>query len=153
MQIHNQNILLLSRFAFILFVVSLSVGQSWSVQAKEGLQDRAASGDVAAQYELGRYYEKNAQSLEDFRKAYFWTKKAAEQGMGKAQFLVADMYCSGSGVAQSYIYAYAWHSLAAQNGISAAEEKMEILEQLFLTPDDIRKALQIVSGVEKGSKE
>ncbi len=73
--------------------------------------------------------------------------------MGKAQFFVADMYCSGSGVPQSYIYAYAWHYLAAQNGVSAAEEKMEALEQLFLTPDDIQEALNIARRLEEGSRE
>lgn len=153
MNTQSQNILNNFRFVFILLVAAFAVGQSLPVQAEEILLDRAASGDAAAQFELGRYYGEKAQSLEDFRKAYFWMKKAAEQGMGKAQFFVADMYCSGSGVIQSYIDAYAWHSLAAQKGVTAAEEKMEIMEQLFLTPDDMQRALKIVSGVEKRSKE
>ncbi len=145
MNTHNQNGLLLFRLVFILFVVCFSVG---AVQAAENLQKNAESGDATAQFALGRNYTDNGRSLEDLNNAYFWTRKAAEQGMGKAQFHVADMYCSGSGVTQSYIHAYAWHSLAAQNGVTAAEEKMEILEELFLTADDIQKALEIAGRFE-----
>jgi len=118
-------------------------------QTDGNLLTNAEPGDAAAQLKRGRYYETNAQSLEDFRKAYFWMKKAAEQGMGKAQFFVADMYCRGSGVEQSYLYAYVWHSLAAQNGVTAAEEKMEMLEELFLTPSEIQEALIIGSKIER----
>jgi TPR repeat protein len=153
MNAQNQNILFIFSLVFVLFMVSFGVGESRLAQAGESLRDRAVSGDVTAQFAYGEYYRNTAQSLEDFGKAFFWTKKAAEQGMGKAQVFVADMYCSGSGVAQSYIYAYAWHYLAAQNGVSAAEEKMETLGQLFLTPDDIQEALNIVRRLEVRSKE
>ena len=131
-------------FVFLLLFVSAPSGLA---QTTEELQEKAKSGDVAAQFDLGHYYKSNAQSLEDFRRAYFWMKQAAEQGMGKAQFFVADMYCSGSGVEQSYINAYVWHSLAAQNGVTAAEEKMEMLEELFLTPAEVQEALTIRSKI------
>ena len=135
-------------FILVSFVVLPTMGQIGAVHAGESLQKTAESGDVGAQFELGRQYGNDASSVEDFQKAYFWIRKAAEQGMAKAQFLVADMYCSGSGVTQSYIDAYAWHYLAAKGGFSAAEEKIEILGQLFLTPDDIEEALKIAAGIE-----
>lgn len=144
----NHSTLIFYHFVLVLFVVPLTMGQIGPVQAGESLQRAAESGDVAAQFELGQQYRNEVRSFEDFKKAYFWTKKAAEQGMAKAQFFIADMYCSGSGVTQSYIYAYAWHYLAAKGGFPSAEEKMEILEQLFLTPDDIKEALKVVSGIE-----
>ncbi len=76
-------------------------------------------------------------------------KQAAEQGMGKARFFVADMYCSGSGVAQSCTSAYVWHFLAAQNGVTAAEEKMEMLEELFLKPAEVQDALTTGSRIKR----
>lgn len=124
------------------------MGQIGPIQAGESLQRAAESGDVEAQFELGQQYRKDARSFEDFKKAFFWTRKAAEQGMAKAQFVIADMYCSGSGVTQNYVYAYAWHYLAAKGGLPDAEEKMETLEQLFLTPDDIKEALNVATGIE-----
>jgi len=135
-------------FILVLFVVLPAIGQVGPVHAGESLLRIAESGDAEAQFEFGRQYGNDASSVEDFQKAYFWIRKAAEQGMAKAQFLIADMYCSGSGVTQSYIDAYAWHYLAAKSGFSAAEEKIEILEQLFLTPDDIEEALKIADGIE-----
>ena len=144
----NHSIQIFYHFVLVLFVVPLTMGQNGPVQAGESLQRAAESGDVAAQFELGQQYKKDARSFEDFIKAFFWTKKAAEQGMAKAQFFTADMYCSGSGVTQSYIYAYAWHYLAAMGGLPTAEEKMEILEQLFLTPDDIKEALKVATAIE-----
>ena len=144
----NHSLLKYYHLIFVLFVFLLTMGQIGPVQAGESLQRAAESGDVAAQFELGQQYRNDARSFEDFQKAYFWTRKAAEQGMAKAQFVIADMYCSGSGVTQSYIYAYAWHYLAAKGGLPTAEEKMETLEQLFLTPDDIKKALKVVTAIE-----
>ena len=131
-------------FVFLSLIVSVTYSLA---QSMEELQKNAESGDVAAQYDLGHYFKNNAQSLEDLRRAYFWMKQAAVQGMGKAQFFIAEMYCSGSGVEQSYTSAYVWHSLAAENGVLAAEEKMEMLEELFLTPAEVQEALNTGSRI------
>jgi TPR repeat protein len=63
-----------------------------------------ASAETA--YQKGDY----AKAAQDFR-------ALAELGQPTAQFDLAVMYVKGQGVRQSDIYAYAWASLAAQNGL------------------------------------
>jgi len=142
-------------FLFVLSLISvwMAGGQIDVVRAEDPLQMAAESGDAAAQYELGQRYNHNSASVEDFKKGFFWIKKAAEGGMAKAQFFVGDMYCSGRGVEQSYIHAYAWHHLAAAGGSAAAEGKMEILRDNFLTDDDIKEALRIAAEIKKKMKQ
>jgi hypothetical protein len=53
----------------------------------------------------------------DYAKAYQDFRNLAELGQPTAQFDLAVMYANGQGVRQSDIYAYAWASLAAKNGL------------------------------------
>ncbi len=117
--------------------------------AEYPLLSAARSGDAAAQYKLALQYTQNLKSQADVKNAFFWMKKAALQGVAKAQFFVGDMYCNGSGAEQSYIHGYVWHTLAAEGGFSAAEEKLEILQEIMLTERDIQEALQIVAGLKE----
>lgn len=138
-------------FLFILSLLSVWVagGRVDVARATDPLQMAAESGDATAQYKLGLRYNQNGVSVEDFKKGFFWIKKAALQGMAKARFSVGDMYCSGQGVEQSYLHAYVWHHLAAAGGVDAAEQKMEILQETFLTSEEIKDAVRIAAQIEK----
>src|SRR5437588_234200 len=57
----------------------------------------------------------------DYAKAFRDFRELAELGQPTAQFNLAVMYAKGQGVRQSEIYAYAWASLAAENGLEKAE--------------------------------
>jgi TonB family protein len=70
----------------------------------------------ASAYQKGDY----AKALHDFR-------ELAELGQPTAQFILAVMYAKGQGVRQSDIYAYAWASLAAENGIEKAKTLADAL--------------------------
>jgi TPR repeat protein len=67
----------------------------------------------------------------DYTKAFHDFRELAELGQPTAQFNLAVMYAKGQGTHQSNIYAYAWASLAASNG----------LEKGKLLADDLRPAL------------
>ncbi|TLZ35282.1 MAG: hypothetical protein E6K32_17865 [Gammaproteobacteria bacterium] len=57
----------------------------------------------------------------DYAKAFRDFRELAELGQPTAQFNLAVMYAKGQGVRQSEIYAYAWASLAAENGLEKAK--------------------------------
>jgi TPR repeat protein len=58
----------------------------------------------------------------DYVKAFQDFRELAEIGQPAAQFNLAVMYVRGEGVRQSEIYAYAWASLAAENGLEKAKD-------------------------------
>ena len=57
----------------------------------------------------------------DFKTAFSFYKKAAEQGELEAQFNVGLYYDIGRGVLQDYAEAVRWYKLAADQGYSAAQ--------------------------------
>jgi len=67
-------------------------------------------------YQKGDY----ARALQDFR-------ELAELGQPTAQYDLAVMYANGQGTRQSDIYAYAWASLAAENGLEKAKTLADAL--------------------------
>lgn len=76
-----------------------------------GSPARADLYGASSEYKKGDY----AHAFSDFM-------ALAELGQPQAQFNVAAMYETGQGVDQSDIHAYAWASLAAENGYSEAEK-------------------------------
>jgi TPR repeat protein len=63
----------------------------------------------------------------DYSKAFQDFRELAELGQPTAQFNLAVMYAKGQGVRQSEIYAYAWASLAAENGLEKAKTLADTL--------------------------
>jgi len=63
----------------------------------------------------------------DYAKAFHDFRELAELGQPTAQFNLAVMYANGQGARQSDIYAYAWASLAAQNGLEKAKTLADAL--------------------------
>lgn len=57
----------------------------------------------------------------DYAKAFHDFRELAELGQPTAQYDLAVMYGKGQGTRQSEIYAYAWASLAAENGLEKAK--------------------------------
>ncbi len=75
----------------------------------------------------------------DFDAAFKGYRALAELGQPTAQFNVATMYARGEGTRQSDIYAYAWATLAAENGM----EKAKTLA------DSLRPVLALAPGSEQ----
>ena len=67
------------------------------------LIEKAESGDVHAQNELGVAYEYGEKGLQKNKeKAFYWFMKAAKQGFALAQYNVGNYYHFGKGVPQNY---------------------------------------------------
>ena len=90
-------------------------------------RDEAPQETAAAQYQLGRMYEKGEEVPRDYKEALAWYRKAANQGYGPAQHTLGAMYMLGKGVAMNPVEAYVWLSLAANNNVTAGQQAMDYL--------------------------
>jgi TPR repeat protein len=79
----------------------------------------AEAGDSAAQNELGNlYYNGQRGVTTNHEQAFNWYKKAAHQGLAKAQFNLATMYYEGEGVSKNEEEAVKWFRKAANQGVT-----------------------------------
>ena len=69
-------------------------------------------------------YEKGEGVKQDYKEAFEWFRKAAEQGNTKAQFNLGLMYYKGQGVKQDYTEAAKWYRKAAAQGYAAAQSNL-----------------------------
>ncbi len=58
---------------------------------------------------------------QDYAEAVKWSRKAAEQGNARAQFVLGTMYNNGQGVTQDYAEAVKWYRKAAEKGYARAQ--------------------------------
>ena len=87
-------------------------------RAVAAVREKAAKGDVVAQFSLGSilYY-----GADDTAQAIDWFRKAAAQRYGPAEFQMGQLYDFGFGVVQSDPEALSWYRRAADRGSAAAE--------------------------------
>jgi TPR repeat protein len=83
----------------------------------EILMKQAASGDAAAQNNLGEhyYYGKGGVS-KSYEQAFGWFMKAACQNYPVAQFNVGNCFYNGQSVGQNFTTAVEWYTKAAHQG-------------------------------------
>lgn len=74
-------------------------------------------GSAAAQYELGRHYQR----ANELTKAMTLFEASAEQGYAEAQHALGLMYLSGEGVRKNYSTAARWIQSAAEQGVPVAQ--------------------------------
>lgn len=70
---------------------------------------------------------------------------AAEQGNRNAQYLLGRMYEQGQGVAQDYVQAYMWLSIAAAQGSAQAARHLDLVATR-LTPAQLAEARMLASA-------
>ena len=64
---------------------------------------------------------------QDYAEAVQWYRKAAEQGVAKAQFNLGLMYDNGLGVTQDYARAGKWYRKAAEQGYATAQFNLGLM--------------------------
>lgn len=72
------------------------------------------------QYELGLAYLYGKSAIKDVTLAYYWIRRAAEQGHASAQCHLGVMYNVGQSVQRDPIEAVKWYRRAAEQGIGSA---------------------------------
>ena len=67
-------------------------------------------------------YETGDGVTQDYAEAVKWFRKAAEQGLGGAQYNLGRIHEKGLGVLPDMVAAHMWFSIAAKNGYSQKGE-------------------------------
>ncbi len=132
---------------FLLSVVLLSLSVAQAQPTKPSLRERAAAGDVEAQFNLAKMYEAGRGGLkQDYVEAERWHRRAAEQGDPFAQASLGILLRFGKGVAQDDIEAYKWLYLAAAQTSGGERESIkELLDSTAarMTPKEIAEATRL----------
>ncbi|MGR3218297.1 MAG: tetratricopeptide repeat protein, partial [Candidatus Anammoxibacter sp.] len=110
-------------------------------------KDEAQKRNVEAQYHLAVKYYYGRGVAQDYKKAVYWYRKAAEQGDAMAQNSLGEMYESGLGVERNYVEAYKWILLAENNGFGIYDTSSyrEVLEK-NMTEEQITAAQRLVKA-------
>ncbi len=88
----------------------------------------AEQGHPQAQYNLGVYHY-SAGTAAEYQNAEQWFVRAARQGEPSSQFALGRLYARPhDGVRLDRVRAYAWYSLAAENGHAEAQAALQSLE-------------------------
>ena len=88
------------------------------------LEANATSGDVMAQMKLGQCYRQGNGVGKDYKQAFTWFRKAAEQGDANAQYQLGVCYAKGEGVAQEFKEAVCWWTKAARQDFVLAQHDL-----------------------------
>ncbi len=107
----------------------------------------AAQGNSAAQFELGSYH--TLEPHRDYGRAADLLRQSALQGFAPAQSSLAMLYLTGAGVTKDRIEAYAWISLAAEQGERDALDLQPGL-QAELSDGELQQARQRAQRYRQG---
>lgn len=112
------------------------------------LRHSADMGDVNSQFQLANfYYEPPEHSTlpKSYLKAAKYYRLAAEQNHAPSQHNLGVLLLKGQGVERDWVQAYAWFSLAADQGYRAAQDAVRALS-LRLNDAEKLRAEQLKSG-------
>jgi TPR repeat protein len=95
------------------------------------------------------FYNKN-----DYNRAVYWYKKAAEQEDVEAQYNLGVCYENGYGVTNDYSQAVYWYKKSADQGYADAEKKLRELGQITYNQSNINDSFyKIKKSAEEGDAE
>ncbi|MCH2211043.1 MAG: sel1 repeat family protein [Fuerstiella sp.] len=87
-----------------------------------GTYESAQKGHPNAQFLIGFWYTIGQGGVQiDDVEALKWYRRAADQGLAKAQFTVGQMYSSGEGATKDEVEALKWYRSAADQGHAQAQ--------------------------------
>ena len=87
--------------------------------------------DPLSQRNLGELYFNNELITPDYKKAFAWFKKSAEQGDALSQRYLGMMFFIGTAPERNMKNAKMWLSKAAAQGDIEAEKNLQIFERVF----------------------
>ena len=96
----------------------------FSQQKLSALEQKAVSGDAAAQCGLGLIYKEGQGIPPDDTQAAFWFRKAAEQGDAKAQVILGNLYLDGDGVPKDETQAVFWYRKGVEQDDAEAQDAL-----------------------------
>ena len=93
----------------------------------KNLQSRAETGELEAQFALGKLYYYGFCVERNFAEAIKWFRASANHGHASAQFLLGEAYEKGKGLDRDYTLAAKWYERAAFGGHYLAIYKLSNL--------------------------
>lgn len=106
----------------------------------------AKQGIDFAQLILGYGYQHGVCVDQDYERALFWYRKAANQGNDRAQSRLGDMYSEGLGVKQDYKEAAKWYGRSADQNYGGAQYALGAMYSEGLgVEQDYEKAIELLS--------
>ena len=79
-------------------------------------EQNAESSEPLSHYQLGNFYENEADNAPNYVEAIKWYRKAADAGDYRSQKRLGEIHeCGKSGVAKDYVQACKWYLLSAAN--------------------------------------
>jgi TPR repeat protein len=108
---------------FISCIAFISTGLKADVPSLKELRQRAESGDVNSQLELGNRYSVGSALFDEpinIEESLRWYKKAADQNDVDAQLKLARIYDNGINVAPDHKLGLYWYLKAAEEGNASA---------------------------------
>ncbi|MCL2389830.1 MAG: sel1 repeat family protein [Endomicrobia bacterium] len=122
-------IIVLFVFALVLFFCDLSFAKKGPVNLNSAsdiadLKKDAENNDRGAQYELSMVYAYKQDEKESLK----WLMKSAENGFGKAQYVLSKLYFEGSEtVKQDFDSGLKWLTKSAESGYARAQYNLGVL--------------------------
>ena len=125
-----RGVLWLAVDVLVFFAVSFALGEMVSFLRRKSLEwpERMAFStgtqseeSAAVLYSIGQRYRTADGVPQDYEKAAFLFRRAAEQGDAQAQLELGNLYSEGNGVPQDYTLASVWYLKAAEQGNSSAQ--------------------------------
>ena len=104
-------------------------GQQTEADAKlvETINAAAEKGNPVKQCALGSiYFSSKLGVAQDYAKAVYWLRKAAEQGYDEAQHNLGVCYYNGEGVAKDYTESAKWFRKAAEQTYAPAQNNLGV---------------------------
>ncbi len=101
--------------------------QDWSLPLSPANEQAARGGDPVALYLTALRYLNGAGVRQDIPVGVERMQRAADLGMGTAQFMLGLMYAHGRNLPQDYGHAYVWTSRAALAAVPGAAEVRDAL--------------------------
>lgn len=116
------------------------------------LTPAAEAGDVHAQSFLGLAYENGARGTKDYEAAFFWYKKAADQGNSLAAAYTADMLHWGKGTPLNETAALAYYRKSADAySVEGRLGLAGMLEEGRGGPSDLPAAIKLYRDISNAS--
>ncbi len=103
---------------------------------------QAESGDAAAQFKLAEHYL--VTEPDDPARMLRWLRESAKRGYPLAQTSLGVLYLNGDGVPLDRVEAYAWFTLAADQGEASALEAEGALS-IELSEEELTRAKELAT--------
>lgn len=145
---------------FLVFILALSFSVSAADKKSRNadeekidpLREKAKTGDLDAQNELGSEYFFGKNRKQNYTLASFWYSKAAHMGHAPSQFNLALCYDQGLGVDKSQYQAFIWYKKAFDAGVKPAKFNLAMCYAYGIPPDEEAKTPPIFRDTEIAEK-